>query len=707
MVRTLNVLRLAPIGFVVAIAALSALGLTGAWAVAQNATTLGVILWMLPSVVVGALLTVYGTALLQGALSGSDVDVERVAIWRQAWMLLLVFAIFTVTVSIAGFLYVRDLEVTVRRQRLDEQLAIASLKAQAIEKWLVERWLDIQWLARSISYLPLASPDLERSDRALIEVLFAELLAGSSQRVMVCLYAADGRLVAHAGEPVGPEEAIAFARRTAEAGDPARPRIDQLRTPAGAMRLDFVQPITAAGANAPLAWLVVRADPDISLLPEVQRWPIASATSEVTLVRREGNEAAFVMPPLRLPADRRAPAAIPLSEAGVIAVRAVLEGDGVREGLDYRRVPVLAAVKRVAGIDWYVIAKTDVAEALTPIDRRARLVVWLTAGAILVAAATTLGLWHVDRTGYAALRERHERERQALTRHYEQMMKRARDFIFLFDDERRIVDANDAAVAAYGYSVDEFRNMNLTDLRVERLRSRHAADWAAMLATGVPFETIHRRKDGGEFPVEVLAGTFIMEGRTYLQAFVRDVSVRKQLEAELARLARVQTALRAAAGVLMRAQSEKDLYQGICDALVEIGGYRLVDIALANDDAGKTVSFAAIAGHDDGYLDQTRISWGEGARSRGPTGAAIRTGEVQVNQDFASNAAMAPWRDEALRHGLQSSVGLPLSTGGRVFGALTLYAEQPDAFDREEVAFLVQFAADISYGVGNLRRQKQ
>lgn len=707
MVRTLNVLRLAPIGFVVAIAALSALGLTGAWAVAQDATTLGVILWMLPSVVVGALLTVFGTALLQGALSGADVDAERVALWRQGRMLLLVFAIFTVTVSIAGFIYVRDLETTVRRQRLDEQLAIASLKAQVIEKWLVERWIDTNWLAKSIGTLPLASPDLAGGDRALMELLFAELLAGSSERIAVRLYAADGRLVAQAGDPAAPEGVAAFARRTAQSGDPAKPRIDQRRTPAGALQVDLVQPIMVAGAPAPVAWLVVRVDPAVSLWPQVQHWPVNSATSEVVVLRREGNEAVFLATPLRLPADRRLPLAIPLSEAGVVGVWAVLGGEGVHEGVDYRRVPVLAAAKRVAGIDWHVIAKTDIAEALTPIDRRARLVVWLTAGAILVAAATTLGLWHVDRTGYAALRERHERERQALTRHYEQMMKRARDSIFLLDDQRRLIDANASAIATYGYSLDEMHRMHFTDLRVESEKPRTNADWATTLATGRPFETIHRRKDGSEFPVEVIGGEFEVEGRTYLQFFVRDVSYRKQLEVELSRLSRVQAALRSATSVLMRAQSEKDLYQGICDALVEIGGYRLVDIALANDDAGKTVSFVAIAGHDDGYLDQTRITWGEGPRSRGPTGGAMRTGEVQVNQDFAANDAMAPWRDEALRHGLQSSVGLPLSTGGRVFGALTIYAEQPEAFDREEVAFLVQFAADISYGVGNLRRQNQ
>lgn len=707
MVRTLNLLRLAPIAFVVAIAGLSALGLAGAWTVAQDATSLGVILWMLPSVVVGALLTVYGTALLQGALSGSDVDAERVAMWRQGRILLLVFAIFTVTVSIAGFIYVRDLETTVRRQRLDEQLAIASLKAQVVEKWLVERWIDTNWLAKSIGSLPLSSPDLAGGDRSMMEVLFAELLAGSSERIAIRLYSAGGLLVAQGGEPAAPEGAAAFARRTAESGDPGRPRIDQRRTPAGTLLVDFVQPIMVAGTATPIAWLVVRVDPAVSLLPEVQRWPVSSATSEVALVRREGNDAVFVATPLRLPADRRLPLALPLSETEVVGVWAVLGGDGVREGVDYRRVPVLAAAKRVAGIDWHIIAKTDIAEALTPIDRRARLIVGLTAGAILLAAATTLGLWQANRSSMAALRERYARERQALTRHYEQMMKRARDFLFLLDDEQRIIDANEAAIAAYGYRLDEFRQMHAVDLRTSNARSRLAADWATMLATGIPFETIHRRKDGTEFPVEVVAGTFDIEGRAYQQAFVRDTSHRKRLEAELARLARVQSALRTAAGLLLRAETETELYQGMCNALVEIGGYRLANVALANDDPGRTVRFVAIAGHDDGYLDQTRISWGEGPRSRGPTGGAIRTGEVQVNQDFASSAVMAPWREEALRHGLRSSVGLPLSTGGRVFGALTIYAAQPDAFDREEVAFLVQFAADISYGVANLHRQKQ
>jgi len=141
----------------------------------------------------------------------------------------------------------------------------------------------------------------------------------------------------------------------------------------------------------------------------------------------------------------------------------------------------------------------------------------------------------------------------------------------------------------------------------------------------------------------------------------------------------------------------------MCKVIVNGGGYRLAYVAVANHDERKSVHFQSIVGVDEGYVAQTAITWGEGERSMGPTGAAIRTGEIQINQDFASNPRMVPWRQEALKRGLQASIGLPLRASGEVFGALTIYAEQPDAFDAEEVSMLAQLAEDISYGVTALR----
>ena len=88
---------------------------------------------------------------------------------------------------------------------------------------------------------------------------------------------------------------------------------------------------------------------------------------------------------------------------------------------------------------------------------------------------------------------------------------------------------------------------------------------------------------------------------------------------------------------------------------------------------------------------------------RGPTGTAIRTGTTQVNQNCLENPNMRPWRNAAIERGYQSSIALPLAYGGAIFGALTIYASEPDTFQKEEVELLEQLAGDLSYGVYNIR----
>jgi len=77
---------------------------------------------------------------------------------------------------------------------------------------------------------------------------------------------------------------------------------------------------------------------------------------------------------------------------------------------------------------------------------------------------------------------------------------------------------------------------------------------------------------------------------------------------------------------------------------------------------------------------------------------------MQVNQNFLTNPAVAPWRDEALKRGYHSSICLPLKIDGKVFACLGLYAEQPEAFDEEEVRLLRTLTEDIAYAVSRLPR---
>jgi PAS domain S-box-containing protein len=128
--------------------------------------------------------------------------------------------------------------------------------------------------------------------------------------------------------------------------------------------------------------------------------------------------------------------------------------------------------------------------------------------------------------------DRHRADRAALAGHYEQLLRLARDIVMLIAPDGHIVEANDAAIAAYGYSAEEIRALHMRDLRSPDELADMDQQWEASLnPRGVLFEATHRRKDGSTFPVEVSARVIEIEGRPYRQSFVRDITARKQAEA--------------------------------------------------------------------------------------------------------------------------------------------------------------------------------
>lgn len=97
------------------------------------------------------------------------------------------------------------------------------------------------------------------------------------------------------------------------------------------------------------------------------------------------------------------------------------------------------------------------------------------------------------------------------------------------------------------------------------------------------------------------------------------------------------------------------------------------------------------------------ITYADTDRGRGPTGTAIRTGATIVAKHILTDPNYEPWRAEATKHGYASSIALPLLMDKQAFGALNIYAGDPDAFDPEEVNLLVQLADNLAYGIKALR----
>jgi len=124
----------------------------------------------------------------------------------------------------------------------------------------------------------------------------------------------------------------------------------------------------------------------------------------------------------------------------------------------------------------------------------------------------------------------------ATTELYRELHDHVRDIILVIDaDTGRIVEANRAAEQAYLYSRDELLALAIYDLRLETPPSvtdqMRSADRQGSL-----FETLHRRKDGSVFPVEVSSRGETLDDSRYLLSIIRDITERKRAEEERERL---------------------------------------------------------------------------------------------------------------------------------------------------------------------------
>jgi len=183
-----------------------------------------------------------------------------------------------------------------------------------------------------------------------------------------------------------------------------------------------------------------------------------------------------------------------------------------------------------------------------------------------------------------------------------------------------------------------------------------------------------------------------------------DITERKLSELALHNANRALKAISACNEAMFRARTETELLAAACSLIVEIGEYRMAWIGYTKDDAQKSVTPVAMHGVEQGYLESRPFSWDENvAAGRGPTGNAIRTGKPQINQNFLTNPALGLWREAALQRDYQSSIALPLIGTAGVFGALMIYAPDPDAFNAEEVSLLEDLSRDLSFGIETLR----
>jgi two-component system sensor histidine kinase AtoS len=137
---------------------------------------------------------------------------------------------------------------------------------------------------------------------------------------------------------------------------------------------------------------------------------------------------------------------------------------------------------------------------------------------------------------------------------YRMLFESAADAIFILgiNDDRvgKILQANPAAAAMHGYSIDELLSMDIRDLLAPDALLGYSMRAEKILAgQWVRSEINHRKKDGTIFPVEIEAGVFDVGMKRYILAVDRDVSERKLAEEALQRAQQIRIAGELATGL--------------------------------------------------------------------------------------------------------------------------------------------------------------
>ena len=286
------------------------------------------------------------------------------------------------------------------------------------------------------------------------------------------------------------------------------------------------------------------------------------------------------------------------------------------------------------------------------------------------------------------------RRREGLVNRLGRILEQSRDEVYVFDARTLgLVQVNRSAVGNTGYTMDELHRMTPLQL----LPELDAGAFAAIvepLRTGdvdrVQFETIHRRRDGSTYPVEMRMQLVGSESPPVIAAVVQDITARHAAELELRgreaenrRLATEQGALRRVATAVAQEDDPQAAFDLVCEEAVRLLGAASGGLVRFEEEGTATRMGAwGAVGAPPAFAQGERLD-GDGL-----AGTVHRTGR----------AARIDVPDETGRRG---AIAAPGRAGDRLWGAIGVLGTidpgaMPDAPER-----LGRFAELVGIAVSN------
>jgi PAS domain S-box-containing protein len=252
------------------------------------------------------------------------------------------------------------------------------------------------------------------------------------------------------------------------------------------------------------------------------------------------------------------------------------------------------------------------------------------------------------------------------------ILNAAFDCIITMDGDGRIVEANAATEATFGYTAEEMVGRELAELMIPPyLREEHRRGVERYMATGAtrivghPVQLNAMRKDGSEFPVELAVTRPDLPGAPLFCGYLRDVTERRDNERSLQRLAAEQAALRRVATAVAAEVEPERLFGLVAEEVGRALGARIGNIIRFNGDGTAVVMGLWSDDADTLPVGTTMPLDGETIAPRiWRTGRPARYDTL----DGVAGELAAMLRER----GICAAVGAPVSLAGTLWGAVII-----------------------------------
>ena len=424
----------------------------------------------------------------------SSVSRRRLHLWTT------VFVLATSVMAMVGLLAYQADRVQILESRARELTSVGTLKAAEIAAWRRERLADVIRFTRG----PTLIRAIERENPADVRLMLSVNRKGGIYDD-VLLVASSGKILGSALAPP-PHLPAETTRAVTQAFASRQPVLsDFYMDETGSSHIDAVA--TVSGVTQIECALVLRCNASERLYPLIQAWPGSSTSAESVLVRRDGDQVAYLSC-LRHQSHKAMSLKRPLSDAHLPAVQAILGRQGVFSGSDYRGVRVLADLRPIPESDWFVVTKVDAAELLGSVRERALAIAGMVLLGILLAAVTTaLGFRHRQASLYRSLYNA-QREQFMANAQYRTILYSIGDAVITSDSTGCVVQMNPAAEALTGWNEADAKGLPLDKVfRIINETTREAVSSLAQKVlregrvTDLANHTLLLARDGKEYPI--------------------------------------------------------------------------------------------------------------------------------------------------------------------------------------------------------------